>query len=138
VSTGVSPPVYGSRLTVLGSRLTHQMPSVEILIKGRDLISAEEYSQSNHGRWCTIGWPTTPNRWRQLGAAGAAGAHRSSTLQGYGAPFLLFSLPTEPVECEELTKGVFYRRGAPEQDVRRQGSSLNLWRWWGNAPRVGS
>jgi hypothetical protein len=22
------------------------------------------------------------------------------------------------VECEELTKGVFYRRGAPEQDVR--------------------
>jgi hypothetical protein len=40
--------------------------------------------------------------------AGAGGAHRSSVLRGYGAPFLVFSLPTEPVECEELTKGVFY------------------------------
>jgi hypothetical protein len=60
------------------------------------------------------------------------------TLRGYGAPFSVFSLPTEPVECEELTKGVFYRLGAPEQDVRWQGSSLNLQRWWGNAPMVGS
>jgi hypothetical protein len=74
--------------------------------------------------------PQCPTGWRQLGAAGA---HRSSALHGYGAPFSVFSLPTEPVECEEPTKGVFYRRGggAPEQDVRRQGSSLKLWRWWG-------
>jgi hypothetical protein len=34
------------------------------------------------------------------------------------APFSVFSLPTESVECKELTKGVFYQRGAPEQDVR--------------------
>jgi hypothetical protein len=68
----------------------------------------------------------------------AAVAHRSSALHGYGALFLVFSLPMEPVECEELTKGVSYRQGAPEQDVRRQGSSLNLRRRWGNAPRVGS
>jgi hypothetical protein len=87
------------------------MPSVEIPIEGRDLILAKGYSQSNRGRWCTIGWPTTPDRWRRLGAAGVAGAHRSSVLHGYGAPFSVFSLPTEPVECEELTKGVFYRWG---------------------------
>jgi hypothetical protein len=38
--------------------------------------------------------------------AGAAGVHQSSALHGYGAPFLVVSLPMEPVECEELTKGV--------------------------------
>jgi hypothetical protein len=32
-------------------------------------------------------------------------------LRGYGALFFVFLLPTEPVECEELTKGVFYWRG---------------------------
>jgi hypothetical protein len=67
------------------------MPSVEISIKGRDLISAK-------GILNLI----------------AAGAHRSSALHGYGASFSVVSLPTEPVECEELTKGVFYRRGALE------------------------
>jgi hypothetical protein len=51
------------------------------------------------------------NRWRRLDAAGAARAHRSSALHGYGAPFSVFSLPPEPVECEELTKGVSYRWG---------------------------
>jgi hypothetical protein len=57
--------------------------------------------------------PVAPARCCQrCGAmAGVAGAHRSSALCGYGAPFLVFSLPTESVECEELTKGVFYRWG---------------------------
>jgi hypothetical protein len=68
--------------------------------------------------------------------AGATRAHWSSALHGYGAPFSVFSLPTEPVECEELTKGALYRQGAPEQDVQWQGSSLNIQRRWGNAPRV--
>jgi hypothetical protein len=45
-------------------------------MKGRDLILAKGYSQSNHARWCTIGWPTTPNWRRQLGAVGVAGALR--------------------------------------------------------------
>jgi hypothetical protein len=40
--------------------------------------------------------------------------------------FLVFSLPMKLVECEELTKGVFYQWEALEQDVRRQGSSLIL------------
>jgi hypothetical protein len=57
--------------------------------------------------------------WWRLSAAGAGGAHRSSTLHGYGAPFSVVSLLTEPVECEELTKGVFYQWGAPGQDVRQ-------------------
>jgi hypothetical protein len=61
------------------------------------------------------------------GVAGP-GPHRSSTLRGCGAPFLVFFLRTEAVECEELTKGVFYWQGAPEQSVQRQGSSLNLQR----------
>jgi hypothetical protein len=43
--------------------------------------------------------------------ASTAGAHWSSALHGYGASFLVFSLPMEVVECEELTNGVFYRRG---------------------------
>jgi hypothetical protein len=34
-----------------------------------------------------------------------ARAHRSTALHGYGAPFLVVSLPAEPMECEELTKG---------------------------------
>jgi hypothetical protein len=78
------------------------------------------------------------DQWWWLSVVGAAGAHRSSVLHGYGAPFLVFFVPTESVECEELTRVVFYRRGAPEPDVRRQGSSLNLRQWWGNAPRVSS
>jgi hypothetical protein len=101
-------------------------------------MSVNGYSQSNRGRWRTIGWPTTPDRWWQLGAVGAVGAHRSSALRSYGAPFSVFSLPTESMECEELTKGVFYQRGALKQGMRQQGSSLNLRRWWGSAPRVGS
>jgi hypothetical protein len=36
---------------------------------------------------------------------GAARAHRSSALHGYGAPFSVFYLPTELAGCEELTKG---------------------------------
>jgi hypothetical protein len=43
--------------------------------------------------------------------ASTAGAHWSSALHGYGASFLVFSLPMDVVECEELTKGVFYKRG---------------------------
>jgi hypothetical protein len=43
--------------------------------------------------------------------AGAAGAHRSYVLHDYGAPFSVFSLLMEMVECKELTKGVFYRQG---------------------------
>jgi hypothetical protein len=57
-----------------------------------------------------------------------AGAHRSSALHGYGTPFLVFSLPMEPLECEELTNWLFYWWGVPEQEVRQQGSSLNLHR----------
>jgi hypothetical protein len=45
------------------------------------------------------------------------------------------SLSTEPVACEELTKGVFNQWGAPEQDVWWQGSNFNLWQWCGEAPR---
>jgi hypothetical protein len=37
--------------------------------------------------------------------AGAAKAHRSSVLHGYGAPFSVIFLPTESAGCEELTKG---------------------------------
>jgi hypothetical protein len=84
------------------------MPSFEILIKGQDLISVNGYFQSNRGRWRTSGWPTTPTGWQWLGAADAAGADRSSALHGYGALFSMVSPLTEPVECEELTKGVFY------------------------------
>jgi hypothetical protein len=40
--------------------------------------------------------------------AGAIGAHLSSTLHGYGAPFLVISVLTELVECKKLTKEVFY------------------------------
>jgi hypothetical protein len=59
--------------------------------------------------------------------ARAARAHWSSALHGYGAPFLVVYLPMKPVDCEELTKGVFYwRGGAPEQDTREQGSCFNL------------
>jgi hypothetical protein len=54
------------------------MTSVEILIMGRDLISVKGYSQPNHGRWRTIGRPTTPDRWRRLGVASVARAHQSS------------------------------------------------------------
>jgi hypothetical protein len=43
--------------------------------------------------------------------AGTARAHRSFALHGYGASFSIVSLPMKPVECEELTKGVFYQRG---------------------------
>jgi hypothetical protein len=121
------------------------MPHIEIPIKCQDLISANEYFQSNHGRWRTSGRPTTPDLvaaaqcgQRSRTMASAARAHQSSALHGYGALFSVVSLPTEPVECEELTKGVFYRWGALEQDVQRQGSSFNLQRWWGNALRVGS
>jgi hypothetical protein len=42
------------------------------------------------------------------------GAHQSSMLHSYGAPFSVVSLPTDPVGCKELTKGVFYQWGAPE------------------------
>jgi hypothetical protein len=40
--------------------------------------------------------------------AGTVGAYWSFALHDYGAPFSVVSLPTEPVGCEELTKGVFY------------------------------
>jgi hypothetical protein len=59
-------------------------------------------------------------------------------LHGYGAPFLVFFLPTEPAGCEELTKGVFNWWRAPKQDAWWQGSSFNLRRQWGKAPRDGS
>jgi hypothetical protein len=49
-----------------------------------------------------------PDRWQRLDVADVAGAHWSSALRSYGAPFSVFSLPTDPVECEELSKGVFY------------------------------
>jgi hypothetical protein len=71
--------------------------------------------------------------------AGAIGAHLSSTLHGYGAPFLVISVLTELVECKKLTKEVFYWwGGALEQDMRQQGSNFNLQRQWGYAPIVGS
>jgi hypothetical protein len=57
---------------------------------------------------------------------GVAGAHWSSMLLGYGTPFSLVFLPTELAGCKELTKGVFNRWGALEQDARQQGSSFNL------------
>jgi hypothetical protein len=38
------------------------MPSIEIIIKGWDLISAKGYFQSNHGRWRTSGQPTMLDR----------------------------------------------------------------------------
>jgi hypothetical protein len=38
---------------------------------GRDLISTNGYSQSNRDRWRMIGQPTTPDRWWQIGPAGA-------------------------------------------------------------------
>jgi hypothetical protein len=111
------------------------MPSVEITIMARDLISAKGNLQSNRGRWRTSGWPTTPHRWWRHDAAGMARAHRSSVLHGYGASFLVVSLPTEPAGCEELTKGVFNRWGPPEKDARRHGSSFNLWQCWGGSSK---
>jgi hypothetical protein len=83
-------------------------------MKDRDLFSAKGYSQSNRGRWCMIGRPTTLDRWRWLGASGAwrhGRSGRSSALHGYGAPLSVFSLSMEPVECEDLSKGFLYRRG---------------------------
>jgi hypothetical protein len=41
----------------------------------------------------------------RVAAARCGQCGRSSTLHGYGAPFSVVSLPTEPVGCEELTKG---------------------------------
>jgi hypothetical protein len=81
--------------------------------------------------------PQCPTGWRQLGAAGA---HRSSALHGYGAPFSVFSLPTEPVECEEPTKGVFYRRGGGGSGARRAAARFKpqTLAMVGNTPRVGS
>jgi hypothetical protein len=38
----------------------------------------------------------------------------------------------------ELTRGVFSRRGAPEQGVRQRGSSFDLWRRWQAASRSSS
>jgi hypothetical protein len=56
--------------------------------------------------------PTTPDRVAatRCGRHGSAmtavaRAQRSSTLHSYSAPFSVVSLPTEPVGCEELTKG---------------------------------
>jgi hypothetical protein len=56
---------------------------------------------AHNARPAAVAW------WGRRGGTtvGAAGAHRSSALCGNGAPFLVFSLPTKPVECEELTKG---------------------------------
>jgi hypothetical protein len=54
------------------------------------------------------GRPTTPDWVAAAQCSWRGQANQSSTLHGYGAPFLVFSLPTQPVECEELTKGVFY------------------------------
>jgi hypothetical protein len=65
-------------------------------------------------------------RWWQHGAVDAARAHQSSALHDYGAMFLVGFLPTKPAGCEELTKGVFNRRGAPEQDARWQGCDKPL------------
>jgi hypothetical protein len=109
------------------------MSSVEIVIKGRDLISANGYFQSNRDHWHTSGWLTTLDRvavaWcgrRGSAMAGAARAHRSSALHGYGAPFFVVFLPMEPAGCEELTMGVFNWWGAPDQDVwgRAQASAF--------------
>jgi hypothetical protein len=88
--------VYGRwstclRLMALGSRLARQTPFVEIPIKGRDLISTKGYSQSNHGRWCTIGRPTMPDRWWRLGASGMAWAHRLHTTWLWCSVFGVFS-----------------------------------------------
>jgi hypothetical protein len=137
----------GLRLTAHGWRLTvHVLNAIQWNHdQGPRFNLNEGYFQSNHGRWCTSRWPTTYDQvaaarcGRQGSAmAGAAGAHRRSALHGYGALFSVVSLPTELVGCEELTKEVFYRRGALEQDVQRQGSSFNLRQWWGDAPRVTS
>jgi hypothetical protein len=49
--------------------------------------------------------PQCLTRWRRHGAAGAAKADWSSALHDYGAPFSVVFLPTQPVGCEELTKG---------------------------------
>jgi hypothetical protein len=56
--------------------------------------------------------------------ARAARAHWSSALHGYGAPFLVVSLPMKPVDCEELTKGVFYWRGGGLRS-RTRGSKVH-------------
>jgi hypothetical protein len=70
--------------------------------------------------------PQHPTGWRRHSAAGTAGAHRSSVLHGYGALFLVVSIPTEPVECEELTKGVFYRWGRGGFEARRVAAWFKL------------
>jgi hypothetical protein len=54
-----------------------------------------------------------PTGWRRHGAADAARAHRSSALHGYGAPFFVVFLPTEPAGCGVLTRGAFNWRGTP-------------------------
>jgi hypothetical protein len=93
------------------------------MIKGQDLILAKGYFQSNRGRWRTSGRFTMLNR---VVAAWCGRRGQSSTLHGYGAMFSVGFLPTKLAGCEELTKGVFNRRGASEQDARRQGSGFNL------------
>jgi hypothetical protein len=123
---GLHAPVH--RSMAHGSRVKR----VEITIKGQDLIPAVAYFQSNLivVVGARVDGPQCPTGWR---GHGVAGAHQSSVLHGYGAPFSVVSLPMEPVGCEELTKGAFYWQGAPKQDVRWQGSSFNLRRWWGGA-----
>jgi hypothetical protein len=110
----------GLRLTAHGWQLTvHVLNAIQWNHdQGPRFNLNEGYFQSNHGRWCTSRWPTTYDqvaaaRCGRHGSAmaGAAGAHRRSALHGYGALFSVVSLPTELVGCEELTKGVFYRRG---------------------------
>jgi hypothetical protein len=96
------------------------------MIKARDLILAKGNFQSNRGCWHTSGRLTTLDRVvealcgrRSSTMVGAARAHRSSVLHGYGAPFSVGFLPTELAGCEELTKWVFNRRGALEEGARQ-------------------
>jgi hypothetical protein len=94
------------------------------------------YTGSNPSRWLCDG--------RCRGVAGEVAAlgelpwrrhGRSSSAKPsprYGAPSWTGFLPTGAVGLGELTRGVFSRRGAPEQGVRQRGSSSDLRRrWWG-------
>jgi hypothetical protein len=62
------------------------------------------------GAWVDV--PQRPTGWQRHGAAGVAGAHRSSALQGYGAPFSLVSLPTEPVGARNSPRGSSFGGGS--------------------------
>jgi hypothetical protein len=97
------------------------------------------YAGSNPSRWLQDGRcrgvagevaALSEPPWRRHGRSSSA-----KPISRYGAPSWTGFLPTGVVGLGELTRGVFSRRGAPEQGVRWRGSSFDLRLRWQGASR---